>query len=268
MRLLFISVFLLIITACQNEQKPINQNDMTKIIFLHHSTGNNVWVGKTNKYLYKLSKVGDVQKFFQKYNKKNNTDYQINHRFFPASSPYGWKNYPFDYYNIWVKNAGDSPFMEEPTLEILTKEYNVIIFKHCYPVSSIKEDIGEGNIDSEQKTLKNYKLQYEALKKKMYEFPDTKFIVWTPAVHVKNNINENEAKRTLEFYNWMINEWDTKDDNIYIWDFYHLETEGGLYLSEKYSRSSRDSHPNVRFSGRVAPLFAKFIIDVIEGKIN
>jgi len=78
---------------------------------------------------------GDVQKYFKNYNKKNNTDYFITEMPFPKSNPYGWKNYPYDYYNIWVKNSGDEPFMEEPTLEILTRDYNVIIFKHCYPVS-------------------------------------------------------------------------------------------------------------------------------------
>ncbi len=35
---------------------------------------------------------------------------------FPKSKPYGWNNYPYDYYNIWVNNAGPKPFMKEPTL--------------------------------------------------------------------------------------------------------------------------------------------------------
>lgn len=31
-------------------------------------------------------------------------------------------------------------FMEEHTLEMLTREYQVIIFKHCFPVNKIAED--------------------------------------------------------------------------------------------------------------------------------
>lgn len=258
---MFISFSL--ITGCSNELK---QNNMKNIIFLHHSTGYKIWLGKTNKYVYKLNGRNGVGSFLDKYNKKNKTEYLIKEQFFPKESPYGWKNYPFDYYNIWVKNAGDKPYMEEPTLEILTKKYDVIIFKHCYPVSNILEDTGSPDIDSEEKRFENYKLQYNALKNKMHEFPDNKFIVWTPAVHVKNNITEDEALRTREFHNWIINEWDEKGDNIYIWDFYKYETEGGLYLNEKYSASSTDSHPNTDFSGRVAPLFAQFIVDVIEGR--
>ena len=61
-----------------------------------------------------------------------------------------------------------------------------------------------------------------------------------------------------------MNEWDEEGDNIYLWDFYHLETEGGLYLKNEYAVSPDDSHPNPSFSGKAAPLFAQFIIDVIE----
>ena len=39
-----------------------------------------------------------------------------------------------------------------------------------------------------------------------------------------------------EFFQWVKNEWDTEGDNIFIWDFYELETEGGIYLTEKNAR--------------------------------
>ena len=154
--------------------------------------------------------------------------------------------------------------MEEPTLEILTKEYNVIIFKHCYPVSNIKEDKGHPDSDSAEKRAENYKLQYNALKEKMKKFADNKFIIWTPAVNTRALMSEDEALRTREFHDWMINEWDEKGDNIFIWDFYMYETEGGLWLADKNALSPQNSHPGGEFSARMAPLFGKFIIDVIE----
>ena len=237
---------------------------MKKIVFLHHSTGNNIWVGRTNIYLYKLTQKGDIQKYFSDYNKRHQTDYEISQLIFPKASPYGWNNYPYDYYNIWVKNAGEHSYIEEPTLEMLTKEYDVIIFKHCYPVSRIMEDTFSPDVDSDKKRIENYKLQYNELKKKMHEFPATKFIVWTPAVCTKQQITEDEAKRTYEFYKWMTDEWDEKGDNIFIWDFYKYETEGGLYLQDKNARSPDDSHPSVEFSARVARLFCNYILDVIR----
>jgi hypothetical protein len=154
--------------------------------------------------------------------------------------------------------------MGEPTLEILAGEYDVIIFKHCYPVSKILPDTGHPDINSEERRLENYRIQYNSLKNKMHEYSRNKFIVWTPAVHVQAMISEDEAKRTLEFHDWIMEEWKEKADNIFIWDFYGLETGGGLYLKEEYSEGVGNSHPNSNFSARVSPMFAQFVIDVIQ----
>jgi hypothetical protein len=207
----------------------------------------------------------DVKKYFREYNKKSGTTLHIDECVFPKKHPYGWRNYPYDYYNIWVKNGGEKPYLEEPTLEMLTKKYDVIVFKHCYPVSKILEDTGIPDIDSDIRRLENYKLQYTALKSKMHDFPDCKFIVWSPAVLIKNLLHEDEASRTFEFYKWIREEWDQKGDNIFIWDFYKYETEGGIYMLDKYASGPSNSHPNRDFSARLAPLFCKFIIDVING---
>jgi hypothetical protein len=262
MRRLFILIGIWLLIGCDSSQK-----EMKKIIFLHHSTGNCIWVGNTNKYVYKLTQKGDVQKFFADYNKKSKANYNIAELTFPKRSPYGWNNYPYDYYNIWVKNAGEKPYMEEPTLEMLTSEYDVIIFKHCFPVSRILEDTGNPNIDSDEKRIENYKLQYNALKSKMHDFPNNKFIVWTPAVCTKNGMTEDEGKRTQQFYKWMVDEWDEKGDNIFIWDFYKYETEGSLFLLDKNAYSPDNSHPGVKLSGEVAAAFSKFIIDVAESHL-
>lgn len=224
-----------------------------KIIFLHHSTGGNIW-------------NGGVPEWFKQYDSKQGVNYQITEQPFPKGDPYAWKNYPYDYWNIWVDHAGNEPFMEEPTLEILTKQYQVIIFKHCFPVSGIEADTGNPNIASEDKRIENYKLQYNALKAKMHEFPNTKFIVWTGAGLVRNNTNEEQGIRTRKFFDWVKKEWDERGDNIFIWDFYELETEGGLYLKDEYAASPDDSHPNEPFAKKVAPLFCQRIVDVVEGR--
>jgi len=258
---LFALIVFFLVSSCYK-----NSKEMKKILFLHHSTGWNIWLGETNKYIYKLTGKSAVSTFVNSYDDRQGRKYSITEKFFPKASPYGWNNYPYDYYNIWVKHCGNSPYLEEPTLEMLTKEYDLIIFKHCYPGSNIKPDTGSPDIDSQEKTIENYKLQYNALKKKMHEFPNNKFIIWTPAVRLKNQISLEEAERTRLFYDWVINDWNEKGDNIYIWDFYKYETEGGLYLLDNYAAGTDDSHPNEKFSVRVAPLFGKFIIDVLEGK--
>jgi hypothetical protein len=201
---------------------------------------------------------------FAHYNDNSLQNYSISELNFPKASPYGWNNYPYDYYNIWVKNAGSKAYLKEPTLEMLTEDYNVIVFKHCFPVSNIVPDAITPDIDSDIKSLQNYKLQYQAIKEKMHEFTDTKFIVFTGAVQVKALLTEEEAIRAREFYTWVTQEWDQPDDNIFIWDLYELQTEGGLYFKDEYAVSSDDSHPNKTFAGRAANLLFNRLIDVIE----
>lgn len=267
-KFLLISILFIPFFSCNNE----NSEDMVEIenkaVFLHHSTGNNIWKGGTSKYKYKIFKSGDVQKWIKNYNKQNNTNYLVKEQPFPQREPYGWKNYPYDYYNIWVKNGGEAPFMEEPTLEMLTKEYGLIIWKHCYPVSNIGKDTGTPNIDSQERRLENYKLQYDALKKKMHEFPKTKFLVWTGATHVKANTEEEKAMRMQKFVDWVKNDWNEEGDNIFIWDFYGLETEGGLYLKEEYAESPTNSHPNKAFSKKTSGVFAQKIVDVFKTNLE
>ena len=223
----------------------------TKIIFLHHSTGSNIW-------------QGGVADWFDDYNDTNGTDYQITEQEFPQDSPYGWENYPYDYWNIWVNNAGDDYFQEEPTLEILTDQYEVIVWKHCFPVSDIEEDTGSPDISSSDKTIENYKLQYNALKNKMLEFPNNQFIVWIGAAQVQGATDSAMATRAKTFFDWVRNDWNETGDNIFVWDFYQLETEGELYLKNKYAEDPSNSHPNSQFAQTVAPYFAQRVVDVIE----
>lgn len=262
----------LVLSSCRKEA----EGSTTKIVFLHHSTGKVIWRGGENPLILKIaSRLGPkfaeraeqkaaLPSLLNKYSRQNGVDIRIREVPFPKASPYGWNNYPFDYYNIWVKNAGDQPFSGEPTLEMLTRDYDIVIFKHCYPVSNIGPDTDSADIDSDLKTISNYKLQYLALREKLRQFPETKFILFTGASQVQSKITEDEALRAREFFKWVIEEWDMPGDNIYLWDLYTLETEGGLYFKEEYARSATDSHPNTEFAGNAVKLLFNRIVDVIE----
>jgi len=241
------------LSVCHAGRCEESMGKRVEIIFLHHSTGHGIW-------------NGGIPEWIDGYNSKNGTYYQIIERPYPSGDPYAWKNYPFDYWNIWINHAGYEPYMTEPTLETLTQLFDVIVWKHCFPVSNILPDTGSPDTASEEKRLENYKLQYAALKRKMRSFPDTRFIVWTGAALVKGNTNEENARRAKEFFTWVKNEWDDKGDNIYLWDLWELETEGGVYLKDEYAQASDNSHPNADFNRRTAPLAAKRIVDVIEGR--
>ena len=220
-----------------------------RIIFLHHSTGGVIW-------------GGGVPNFISNYNSSHNTNYEIEERAYPDGVNYPWANYPYDYWKIWV-NASGPTYSGQDTLETLTADYDVIVFKHCFPVSNIEADTGHPDITSDRKSIENYKLQYNALKTRMHQYPGTKFIVWTGAALIQGETTPENAERARQFFQWVRESWDEKGDNIFVWDFWTLETEGGLYLKPEYSAG--DSHPNSSFATTVAPYFGKRIVDVIEG---
>ena len=269
-------LMILCLNSCRQEERTSEM----KIIYLHHSTGGVIWRGGENSLFGKVArkvspKLSDaidksaaLPQLFKEYNRKSNKNYFIKEMEFPKETPYGWKNYPYDYYNIWINNAGEEPFMKEPTLEMLTKEYQVIIFKHCFPVSNIKPDQDTVNINSDVRTISNYKLQYNALRDKLHEFPGTKFILFTGAAQVKANIKEEDAIRAKEFFTWVTDEWDLPDDNIFLWDLYNLQTEGNLFFKDEYAVSRDNSHPNKSFAARAVKLLFNRIIDIIENDGN
>jgi hypothetical protein len=222
------------------------------VVYLHHSTGGCIW-------------NGGVPEWIADYNVSNATSYTITEVAYPSSDGYGWQNYPYDYWNIWIEHEGTEPYMGEDTLEILTASHDVIVFKHCYPVSHIAPDSGSPDVASSTKSIENYRLQYDALRDKMHAFPDNRFIVWTGAALVAASTNEGEGTRARQFFTWVKETWDVPGDNIFVWDFFELETEGGLYLLEEHAASASDSHPNATFSAAAAPLCGQRIVDVIQG---
>lgn len=272
-RLALIALLAVLLGVFSGNEKP--PSDMN-IVFLHHSTGAVIWKGDepslaaraANKLSPRLAESfagkARLPLLFENHNRDHNTSYRVDELSFPKAAPYGWHNYPYDYFNLWVKHAGDQPFMEEPTLEMLTRRYQVIIFKHCFPVCNIQAGTNAPEINSDCKTLANYKLQYLALREKMHQFSGTKFIVLTGAAQVKACATEDEAGRAAEFFRWVTGEWDLPGDNIFVWDLYKLQTEDGLYFKDSYARSANDSHPNGEFAARAVQLFFNRIIDVIE----
>lgn len=179
---------------------------------------------------------------------------------------YPWDNYPYDYWNLWIAHTGDQHDRYELNLDDLVRSYDVIVFKHCYPVSGIEPDNGAPSVSSPVKTEANYMLQYEALKQRMHQFPQTKFILWTPTGLTQSLTNKAQAERANHFSAWVKDSWDVKGDNIFLWDFRQLQTGGGLYVEAAHAERGNESHPSKEFAKQVAPLLGRRIIDVIENR--
>lgn len=269
---LFLGIGLMLTAGCsRGDDRPTGGSSTSdasrpvRIAFLHHSTGQVVWAGAPSEAAGKVPGTSDVAGWIPGYDRTKSAVLEMTSIDFPTGKDYEWANYPYDYYNIWVKHAGDAPYLGEPTLEMLTAQYDVIVWKHCFPVGNILPDTGTAEVDSAEKRIENYKLQYARLKEKMRSFPDTEFIVWTGAALLGSATSPQEAQRTRQFFDWVRSQWDEPGDNIFLWDFYRLETEGGPYLKAEYAAGPTDSHPSPDFGRRVAPLFARRVADVVEG---
>ena len=236
-----------------------------KILFLHHSTGGNVYT------------QGDVPSWISNYNNQNGTNYSIEERAYP-NSPYPWNNYPYDYWNLWVNGECDSSDPDIECLDSMVEDYDVIILKHCYPGSDVLADIGNPSVSSDRKSLENYKLQYRALRDLMDTFPDTIFIVWTLAPRHRLATDADNAARAAQFVDWIKNDFLTEDGkshpNIFIFDLWGIVAEQNPNpqngevncLKYEYERShtGSDSHPNTEANEVAGPLFAERIVNVIQ----
>jgi hypothetical protein len=263
-----------LLASCSKERVMPQDAGTSRIVFLHPSTGEAVW-------------KGGIPSFVRAWNAAHGTNYEITAMNYPAtvgghthlsrilpgrilekviSDRYPWENYPYDYWNLWVAHTGESRDRGEWNLDDLARRYDVIVFKHCFPVSRIKPDDGAPDVSSPVHTLANYKLQYEALKARMHQFPKTRFIVWTGSALTEDSTNPEDAERAREFAAWVKETWDEKGDNIFVWDFRELETEGGLFLKPGYADGPKNSHPAKEFAAQAAPRMGRRIVDVIEGR--
>jgi hypothetical protein len=236
-----------------------------RIAYLHHSTGEAIW-------------NGGVPEFLKAWNAQHGTEYEITELTYPATtggvprllqrfvSRYPWDNYPYDYWSLWVRHTGSKRDRGELNLDDLAEKFDVIVFKHCFPVSDIGPDGATSSVSSDEKTLGNYRLQYEALRARLRQYPSKRFIVWTGPALVAPKTSPQEAERARRWVEWVKNEWDVPGDNVYVWDFYALQTEGGLYFKAESATSATNSHPSPAFSRAVAPLLGRRIVDVIEGR--
>jgi hypothetical protein len=224
-----------------------------KVLFLHHSTGGNVWYG------------GNVASWFSSYNSAHSTSYDVAERAYP-NTPYPWANYPYDYWNLWINGACNSSDSNIECMNTMAAAYDIIIFKHCFPGASVVAANGNPDVTSSTQTLANYQLQYRALRTMMDSYPNTKFIVWTLVPLHRLATNASDAARAKQFVDWVKDTWLTESGshpNIFVFDFWGQVAGGDNFLRYEYegSHTDGDSHPNATANAAVGPVFAQFIVD-------
>ena len=255
-----------------NTNQSTAQSNLISVIFLHHSTGAN------------LIKDGNVRNLFQQqapfiafwdhgYNPKGIRgklafiapfQSQIhglrdaNGRVIPTSF-----HIPND--NTDPSGLADlfSQAVTKPPTNALSHilQFDVVIFKSCFPVTAIASD----------EQLRTYQKYYLTLRDTMDRYHDKLFIPMSPPPLRASMTNAQQAKRARQFSNWMISEeYHERRPHVKPYDFFDQLATSETHpeantLRPEFCRSSvSDSHPNVQANRTVAPHWVSFITEAIK----
>ncbi len=134
-------------------------------------------------------------------------------------------------------------------------DYDLIIFKSCYPNSHIKN---EAQLDE----IKN---SYNNILQSFKEHDKDLVIITTPPLRPLST-NSTEAKLASDLAKWLVGLF---QDNVMVFDLHHLYSEAaGKYagmLKQEYRRLLPwDNHPNAKAHQTAAPILAKLIVSKLS----
>lgn len=86
--------------------------------------------------------------------------------------------------------------------------------------------------------------------------------MWTGAAGV-HTAEASERARARAWCDYVKNTWDRPNDDVFLFDFFELESGGGDSLLPEYDTG--DGYPNAACSAMVAPKFCQRVIDVTQG---
>ena len=189
-----------------------------KLIFIHHSTGEN-WLADNH---------GGLAKALQKNN------------YFVSDTNYGWGpdgigdrtdivNWP-----EWFTGPGSSRYMSalfresgvnspyRRTLRDPGGENRIVMFKSCFPNSDLEGSPNDSPRRGQDLTVANAKAIYNELLTYFASRPDKLFIVIT-APPLQDAAHSRNARA---FNNWLVNDWlkGYKGQNVAVFDFYNVLT--------------------------------------------
>lgn len=232
-----------------------NHGNYTNVIFLHHSTGNNLI--EQGGMRERLTQAG-YSFWDHSYNDQGLRDPAGKYTGYSYSVP-GDNTDPDGLMRIFAQQVYGLPVN---TLSALL-QHDVIIFKSCFaPANNIKTD----------QQLETYKTWYLGMRAVMDQYPTKHFIVVTDPPLNPAETNPEEAARARIFANWLKSDEFLKGHaNISTFDLYSLLAEESATATDANMlrsayRDGGDSHPNRTANETLAPLFSDYILKTIQDR--
>lgn len=234
------------------DRTPVERQDFTNVIFLHHSVGRGlIYQGGVRE---RLTAAG-----FQFWDHDYNWEGLVRPDGTRTGYSYGIPDDntdPDGLARLFSQRVYSWPLNAFSGL----MQHEVIAFKSCFPVSDITSD----------EQLGQYRAWYLGMRDVMDRYPDHIFIVVTPPPLNPAATTPEVAARARAFANWLKSEdFLSGHPNIFTFDLFNLLAEGDPgapdhnMLRAEY-REGTDSHPNQLANETIGPLFADFIIEAVQ----
>jgi hypothetical protein len=232
-----------------------DHSQYTNIIFLHHSTGNNLI--EQGGVRERLTKAG-YSFWDHGYNYQGLRDPAGKYADYSYSVPNDNTD-PDGLARIFAQQAFGLPVN---TLSALL-QHDVIIIKSCFaPANHITTD----------QQLEDYKTWYRAMRATMDKHPDKLLIVVTDPPLNPTETNPQEGARARAFANWLISDDFLKGHpNTYSFDLFGLLAQENAFAADvnmlrSQYRDGSDSHPNHVANETLGPQFADYILRAIQDR--
>lgn len=240
---------------------PAAARPMSRLFFLHHSTGQN------------LINQGGVRAWLADYNAHNGGDFTLwDHDYNSIGLRKGNGSYANWIYNIPDDNTDPIGLYKLWTTANAARDsillnHDVIAFKSCYPASAI----------ATPQLLAQYKTWYLAIRDVLDQYPAKTFVVMSqPPMH-RLATDLTQADNARAFANWLKSSAFLQGHpNIVCFDLFNLlaapntpgaATRNMLRYEYEISHTNSDSHPNATANAVVGPLFAGALIAAAEANV-
>jgi hypothetical protein len=269
--------------AAYPSDKPDKQ---IHLLFIHHSCGGQLLADKGEmRELYAGARIfhahpnGGGLRAALKRNNYIVHEASIGSRIGEKTDVCHWNRKFMDQMDDILRCSGQDEFFEDTTRN------GIVIFKSCYPNSSIDSEGKEpGDPDSHEKTAANYRAAYNSLLPSFRKQPDTLFVVFTSpplaspvrgvmpmaARTVRNILGQSNPLDEIGLRIRAFNDWLKDEDNgwlkeyelknVVVFDYYDVLTAHGKSNWSMYPTDrGKDSHPSSEGNSRAAQVFIPFL---------
>ncbi|MCD6117532.1 T9SS type A sorting domain-containing protein [bacterium] len=247
--IIFLSVLLVIHSSDAQSQK------FRSGVFLHHSTGNNIWENNGSS----VTVPDEIVKYNSAHGFSGEQAVSMTEMWWPSGD-----NEWYTWYRI-LRNEETSD-----DIRPILQSNKIVVIKSCFPSSSI-ESYGTGSDTSDlySKTVYNYKYLWRKIVRIMEKHPQNYFAIWTNAPLVAEQTDDTEAALSDQFCTWakdtlaagLDDEFGVFPKNVYVFDFFHKLADSSGKLPNQYAVDLDDSHPNTSATALVAPQFVDEIFN-------